>query len=223
VISVAGVPSGSRRVKHAIFVAQAHGHAVHLGSTTHSSFSSGKSFLDAGHEITHFLLRIGVVEAHHRTACRTDWNSLKARRRRDGSANRRGKFGNLFFEVEQFVIKPVVFLVADHRPGFDIVGAVVPADFLHQPGVAFFGFGWVTRELCNDRAAKDSFFVRPQRPFPRRSKIRRAGSGHEEADEACDTEEKEDKTAPSIGQTGLLPSGCRNERSIENTIFLLTL
>jgi len=60
--------------------------------------------------------------------------------------------------------------------------------------------------------------VRPQRPFPRPSKIRRARSAHEEADEACDTEEKEDNDCTiNRAEPGLFRVVGRDERSIENT------
>jgi len=60
--------------------------------------------------------------------------------------------------------------------------------------------------------------VRPQRPFPRPGKIRRARSGHEEADEACDTEEKEDNDC-AINRAKPASSEwlARDERSIKNT------
>jgi hypothetical protein len=39
-----------------------------------------------------------------------------------------------------------------------VVGAVVPADFLHQPGVAFFGFGLGHGEMMSIGAPKENPF-----------------------------------------------------------------
>ena len=64
------------------------------------------------------------------------------RRAADAMARRigRGEFGKFFFEIEQFVIKPVVFPVGDCRRGLDVIGMVVRANFLDKLGMAFFGF-----------------------------------------------------------------------------------
>ena len=48
--------------------------------------------------------------------------------------------GNLFLQVEQFLVKPVIVLVADARLGQHVISVVVPADFFDQLGVAGFGF-----------------------------------------------------------------------------------
>ena len=47
-----------------------------------------------------------------------------------------GEFGEFFFEIEKLVIKPVVVVVGNHRLGFDVISAVVQADFLDELGVA---------------------------------------------------------------------------------------
>ena len=53
---------------------------------------------------------------------------------------RRDQPGKFLLQIEQLLIKPVVFAVADLRLGEHVVGMVVRADFLDQFGVPGFGF-----------------------------------------------------------------------------------
>jgi len=39
------------------------------------------------------------------------------------------------------MVKAIVVAIRNRRPGLDVVGAIVFADFFGQAGVAFFGFG----------------------------------------------------------------------------------
>ena len=57
----------------------------------------------------------------------------------------RDEVGKLFLQLLQFLEKLVVFAVGDELPAFDVIGVVVPADFVGELGVAFFGFGVVSR------------------------------------------------------------------------------
>ena len=65
--------------------------------------------------------------------------------------------------------KPVVFAVGDELPAFDVIGVVVPSDFVGELSMTDFSFG--VRHRCNSATMprlKDSFFVR----------LRAAFSGH---------------------------------------------
>ena len=66
----------------------------------------------------------------------------------------RDEVGKLLFQVQQLVVKPVIFAVADGRLRQHVIGVVVPADFLDELGVAFFG--------CCVRHG-ESFNAKPQR------------------------------------------------------------
>ena len=104
-----------------------------LGSTSHSSGSPGRSFCTRYNKVAHLLLRVGVVEAHHRHRMP---NGLEAvdRRAADALTGRVGglEFRMRQFEVEQLAVKLVVLLVADRRLCLDIIRPVMPANLLRQ-------------------------------------------------------------------------------------------
>jgi hypothetical protein len=51
---------------------------------------------------------------------------------------RTDEIGKIFFEIEQFVIKPIVSAVRNARLGADVVSLVVAPDFFSEFGVASF-------------------------------------------------------------------------------------
>jgi len=54
---------------------------------------------------------------------------------------RRDEVGKLLLQFLQFLEEQIVFAVGDELPAFDVIGAVVPADFTGELGVAFLGCG----------------------------------------------------------------------------------
>jgi hypothetical protein len=55
----------------------------------------------------------------------------------------------LLFQFLQLLEKLVVFTVGDDLPAFDVIGAVVPADFTGELCVAFLGFGVRHAQMFN--------------------------------------------------------------------------
>ena len=69
---------------------------------------------------------------------------------------RRDEIGKRLFEILQLLIKPVVFVVKNELATFDVIGVVVPADFLREPGVAFLGVGVRHGEMMGGANGKES-------------------------------------------------------------------
>ena len=66
--------------------------------------------------------------------------------------------GEILLQFLQFLEKPVVFAVGDELPAFDVIGVVVPADFVGESGVAFLGFGVRHAEMIIGCVAKENSF-----------------------------------------------------------------
>jgi len=65
----------------------------------------------------------------------------------------------ILFRVEKLVIKPVVVVIGNHRLGFDLVSAVVQADFVGEPGHGvILASAFVTRRLSNGDGQKEKPF-----------------------------------------------------------------
>jgi hypothetical protein len=62
---------------------------------------------------------------------------------------RRDEVGKILLQRLKLLEKLVVFVVGDELPALDVIGAVVPADFVGESGVAFLASVSVTRGLCN--------------------------------------------------------------------------
>ena len=72
----------------------------------------------------------------------------------------RDEVGKIFLQFLQFAEKLVVFVVGDELPAFDVISVVVPADFVGELGVAFFGFGLCHAEMmCAGEAKENPFWL----------------------------------------------------------------
>ena len=86
--------------------------------------------------------RFDFVERLHRHEM-FDAGEFLARRAADSLRGRfrRDEIGELFFQFLKFLEKLVIFPVGDDLPAFDVIGAVVPADFTGELRVAVLGCG----------------------------------------------------------------------------------
>ena len=100
---------------------------------------------------------LDLVEREHRHEM-FDAGEFFAGRAADALRGRFGRdeFGKLFLQFLQLLEKLVVFAVGDELPAFDVIGVVVPADFVGELGVAFFGFGVRHAEIFTATGRKDS-------------------------------------------------------------------
>ena len=110
-------------------------------------------------ELAHLVLRVSVIEAHHRDEVLRGLEFAQ-RPSADALAGRigRSELRELFFQVEQLAVEPVIIKVRDEGFGLDVVGVVVFADFLDQFGVTGFGLSechqaGVTRDLGKWKSA----------------------------------------------------------------------
>ena len=128
----------------AILIAEVDGDAVHLRIDDPLQILVGEQLLHAIHEVAHFLLRIGVIQAEHRQPM-LHLLELLQRLAADALAwgIGRDKLGKLLLQVQQLVIKPVIFAVADGRLREHVIGVVMPADLLDQLGITHLGFAEV--------------------------------------------------------------------------------
>ena len=105
---------------------------------------------------------LDLVEREHRHEM-FDAGKFFAGRAADTLRGRFGRdeIGKYFLQFLQFLEKLVVFAVGDELPAFDVIGVVVPADFVGELGVADFGFAERHRgNFATRPRLKDSFFVR---------------------------------------------------------------
>ena len=94
---------------------------------------SWQQFLDALDELAHLLLRVGIVETHHRHGVThrleaVDRLAANALARRVGRAQLRVRG----LEVEQLTVKLIVLAVADRRLCLDIISPVMPTNLIGQ-------------------------------------------------------------------------------------------
>ena len=133
VVAGNAVAAGGAEGEQAILKTKADRDAVGLGLDEPLERLAGQELLHAVNKVAHLLLRVGVVEAHHRHRMP---NGLEAVDRRAADALTRGVGGLEFrmrqFEVEQLAVKLVVLLVADRRLCLDIIRPVMPANLLRQ-------------------------------------------------------------------------------------------
>ena len=142
VIPCGAIATRDAMFEHAILVTHADGHAVHLRLNDALHLLATEAFLHAGKEGGELLLRVGVVEAHHphrvrdlrETFQRRSTHALRRRIRRE-------QIGKLRLDLLEFTQQPVEVLVRDHRPGLDVVEAVVAVQFGTEKGGAAGGFG----------------------------------------------------------------------------------
>src|SRR5665213_1541606 len=78
---------------------------------------------------------------------------------------RRDEIGKVLLQFLKLLEKLVVFAVGDELPAFDVIGVVVPADFVGKFGVVFFGFGVRHAEMFIGEWTKRQYFVCFYRPF----------------------------------------------------------
>jgi hypothetical protein len=129
--------------EHAVFVAQTYRDAVHFRLDNPGQFFAGQKFFKTFDEIADFFFGVSVVEAQHRHGM-PDGFEFAQRLAADALARRigRGEFGKSFFEIEQFVMEPVVIAVGNYRLRLDVVSKIVRANFFSELRVAFLGGGW---------------------------------------------------------------------------------
>ena len=133
VVAGNAVAAGGAAGEQAILKTKADRDAVGLGLDEPLERLAGQELLHAVNKVAHLLLRVGIVEAHHRHRMP---NGLEAVDRRAADALTGGVGGLEFrmrqLEVEQLAVKLVVLLVADRRLCLDIIRPVMPANLLRQ-------------------------------------------------------------------------------------------
>jgi hypothetical protein len=75
----------------------------------------------------------------------------------------RGRFGRdevrkIFLQLLKFFENPVVFVVKNKLPAFDVISVVVPPDFVGKLRMALFCFGLCHARIVQRRARKEKHF-----------------------------------------------------------------
>ena len=128
-------------LKHAVFIADGDRHAIHLWLDHTVDLLASEAFLQPNKKGRQLLLRVGVVQAHHRHRVPDLREALD---RRTADALRGGIFGQQVgvfrLNVLKLAQKHVELLVGDDRHRLHIVEAVVAVEFGTEKFGASSGF-----------------------------------------------------------------------------------
>src|SRR5437867_9702929 len=127
------IAAGGGMAKASVLVQQRNSDAVHFGLDHNRNLLVWQEPGDSRVEISHLFFGISIAEAQHRRAVldlrerfeRFSTNALGGRIWRD-------EIWELRLQIDQLLVEPVVFAVADYRRGFLVVEPVVFADFFPQ-------------------------------------------------------------------------------------------
>ena len=133
IVTSNAIATGDAAGEQAILKTETDRNAVGLRLDEPLEQLTGQKFLDTINKLAHLLLRVRVIEAHHRHRVP---NGLEAVNRLAADPLARGircaKLGMHRLESQQLAVKPVVLLVADRRLGLDIIRLVMPENLLRQ-------------------------------------------------------------------------------------------
>ena len=140
VVAGLAVAAGEAAHEAAGFVAETHGEAVDFGFDDVFDFFVGENFANAGVEVADFVGGVGVVDGEHGEFVGGAAEGVEGRAA-DALGGRGGveEIGVGGFEVEEFAVEAVVFLVGDFWGGVEVVEAVVAVEVGAELEEAVFG------------------------------------------------------------------------------------
>ena len=133
IVAHVSVSARRRLAQFAVLVNERNCDTIHLWLDYDRNFFVRQKALDAGIKIFHFLFRVCVVQAEHRNQMgdlfkcfqRFSADALCGRIRRD-------KIGKLRFEIDEFLVEPVVFAISNYGRSFFVVEVIVFPDFVPE-------------------------------------------------------------------------------------------